>query len=98
MRSEIVSTQSLIENISKFSAEGFLYTKIGIIDEKDRVLISYDEYNAEPIDKFTWTLSCSEVEDILRDLNTQIQSPTMKECVNAINYYIQNDAFINLEN
>ena len=76
----------------------FEFSKDNFIHIDQPVLISDDEYTAEPINNFNCTLPCGDVKQVLINLKNQISSPTLDDYIEAINYYIENDAFIDKEN
>jgi hypothetical protein len=98
MRNVKIPFSAFIKRVNEFKLDGFLYTKSGLIDTIQDLLISFDEYSFDNIEDFQWTLSCYDVVDIIENLNQQRENPTDQEYLKAINFYIKNDAFIDLEN
>lgn len=94
-----IYVDELINNISSYIKEGILYT---IPHQKltvgTKVIISFDEYNTSDIYKYKWTLDCRDIEDIFSNISQQIDQPTIEQKIEAINYYIENDAFIDMKN
>lgn len=92
----------LIDQILKFEERNncFLYKVPGLINLTDSVLVVEDEdYDApEEIDGYFCSLSWSGIKDVLDNLSSQIPNPTLENYAEAINYYIENDAFIDREN
>ena len=95
MNYQFITVRDLIENIFSYSEVGVLYKKEAeVLNSDTKVLVSFDEYNTEDIQGYTWTLDCREIESIISNLSEQIPSPTLDQKIEAINYYIENDAFI----
>ena len=93
---EKIKVVEVLNDMEKFLDCGILYTS-GLLKSDKDILISYDEYNTNDIDDFHWTLEMKDIEDILSNLSQQVSHPTIEQKIEAINYYIENDAFIDLE-
>ena len=90
-----INFTNLLDSLEKFP-EGFLYLKARKVNSFEKVLVVYnDPYFAEDsIEGYHYSLCIFQIEDILENLYQQISSPTLDQKIEAINYYIENDAFI----
>ena len=69
-------------------------TLIGVIDLDDTDLDADDqpiEFQAEGLKRW---LTVSSFQDVFRNLREQVNSPTPQDCLTALEYYYEHDAFI----
>lgn len=97
MKKEIFN--DFLNHISDYGYTYSLYAKKVPISNNDEILL-YDELYDIPdeIDGFMYVIGIDHIEQVLENLSFQIQNPIMEDYIEAINYYIENDAFIDKEN
>lgn len=96
MKKRYITINALFNQIKEID-EGFLYLKSNEISPNEEILIVYeDKYTIpdEDIDGFKYQLGLDQVQDIIENLTMQIENPTLEDCIEAVNYYIKNDAFV----
>ncbi len=95
MKTKILLINDFIAHLENFK-DGALYSKSKKLNLSDNVLIAHEDryLEAEEIDGFSYMLELSQVEDVISNLTAQIHHPTLKNIIEALNYYIENDAFI----
>jgi|LakMenE18May11ns_1017448.scaffolds.fasta_scaffold9068454_2 hypothetical protein len=97
MKKKIIAIDELINQINQLK-EGFLYTKSDRIKNQEKVLITYDNDNytlpLEEMNGFKYRMGIFQIEEVIQNLKTQTKDPDTENCIKAINYYIENDAFI----
>jgi len=97
MKKMIIAIDELINQINQFK-EGFLYTKSDRLESQEKVLITYDndDYTLplEEIDGFKYRVGIFQIEEVIQNLKIQTKNPDTENCIKAINFYIENDAFI----
>ena len=102
MRKEIILVRDLVNRLNNKDEEffDFFHTIHSVIAENENVLlVCDDEYDApDEIDGYTYRLEYGVLKQICDNLNMQISNPTLDDYIEAINYYIENDAFIDKEN
>ncbi len=100
MKCEILSVKEFLDRILEFSGDYVMYSEKNKIERDNSLILALNnEYNLpDTILSFKRQLSCGDVEGIMDNLSSQIYSPTLDDYVEAINYYIENDAFIDKEN
>ena len=95
MKKQILSIKELIA-LLPLKFEGFLYSDsktLGI--HQNILLVSDDPYlDLEIIDNYSYLMGAFQFEDIINNLKQQIENPTMNTITKAINFYIENNAFI----
>lgn len=99
MMKKFMTISVLIDKINEID-EGFLYSKSSGINADEEVLIvNEDAYTIpdETIGGFQYKLGLHQVQDIIENLRMQIEKPTTENYIDAIDYYIKNDAFITKE-
>jgi hypothetical protein len=99
MKKKKISIEELIAEMNQFK-EGFLYTKSHKVKKNEAILLVYDNDNyeipPEKIDEFKYRMGIFQMDEIIKNLKMQISNPNTEKYINAINYYIENDAFIRL--
>lgn len=100
MKYEIITVRKMIDRISFFSDDYVMYINGDILSKDANILLALnDEYNLpDHIMGFKRHLGCGDVEGIIDNLQSQNPAPTLDDYIEAINYYIENDAFIDVEN
>ena len=98
MKQKKILVEDFINKISFFTEGCILYMKSPKIKLGEEVLISFDVYSYEPIGDYQSVLPCKEIQQIILNLESQNPNPTLDDYIEAINYYIENDAFIDVEN
>jgi hypothetical protein len=76
-----------------------LYTKYSPINLHDEIIVDNDIYDIKDnIDGFEYFCGMNQLKSILRNLSLQkSENIDLKICIDAINYYIKYNAFIDLE-
>lgn len=102
MKTEIINIDILINQILDLPERQncFLYTSSDFLARGDTVLlVDDDDYDApDEINGYVCNLSWASIKDIAINLLSQLPNPTLEDYIEAINYYIENDAFIDKEN
>lgn len=97
MKKEFISIRGIIDRINELD-EGFLYAKPNKIKDEKLLLIYEDEYILPPetMEGFQYKMGIFQLRDIIENLKMQKEKPNTEDYIEAINYYIDNDAFIDL--
>lgn len=102
MKSEEIILTLLVEKIASEPIRNnfFLYSKSENMKKEETILLVHDdEYDApDEIDKYTCRMSWKTMRGIIDNLQSQNLTSTLDDYIEAINYYIENDAFIDKEN
>lgn len=87
-------------NISEMKSNFFIYSMNSILQkEEDVLLVEDDEYDVpDEIDGYEHRMSWQTAKGVIENLQSQNPTPTLDDYIEAINYYIENDAFIDVEN
>ena len=96
----IIKFGECIKNIDDYNYKYSLYAKNMPIKLEDEMLLEEALYDIkDKINEFNYVIGVEEVKSILRNLDSQnATNDDLNLCVDAINYYIEYDAFIDLEN
>lgn len=98
MKKEFISIRNIIDRINELD-EAFLYAKSDKIKNDENLLLIYgDEYTLPPetLEGFQYKMGIFQLRDIIENLKMQSGTLNIGTCVDAINYYLENDAFIDL--
>jgi hypothetical protein len=95
-----ISFEFLLKNIEKYDNNNILYTKSSPVNLYDEVIVDNDIYDIKDnINGFEYFCGMNQLKSVLRNLSMQNPNYTdLNICIDAINYYIEYDAFIDLEN
>ena len=88
-----------INNINDYNYKYSLYSKILPINLGDEILLEEELYDIkDTIGEFNYIIGVEDIKDIMNNLKMQLpKNNDLQICANAINYYIENDAFIDLK-
>jgi hypothetical protein len=68
------------------------------IDQYDYTYSLYSKCRPIKKEGFQYVIGVDQIKDALENLSFQSKNLDISVCIKAINYYIENDAFIDLEN
>ncbi len=92
--------EDFIKNIEKYNEKCGFYVRSLPVKIADEICLFDAGYDiVENIDNFRFIIFVFAINDVLENLKAQNTNSTdLKICADAINYYIEYDAFIDLEN
>jgi hypothetical protein len=95
----IIKFEDFIKNVDNFNYTYSLYAKNLPIGLNDEVLLEEELYDVKDnIDAFDYIIGIEDIKGVLNNLNIQLpNNMDLNICVDAVNYYIEYDAFIDLE-
>ncbi len=97
MEKQITKLKDFLFDIKTYDEEGALYlSDKGLSLNSDCLIISNEDFPDE-IDGFYYYLFVAQIKDVSENLFFQKRDYSLKDFVEAINFYFENDAFINLE-
>lgn len=91
--------ENFIKNINDYNYKFSLYAKSLPIQLSETIILNEELYEVkDKIDGFNYIIGVEDLKDVLSNLQEQISDNSdIYLCADAINYYIENDAFIDLE-
>jgi hypothetical protein len=96
--------KELLNNYQKYDFSNNIYvsTKGLLLIDTICLLIDDDEFSEDSIvingTLYNYLMNIDVIYSSIENLNQQRENPTDEEYLKAINFYIENDAFIDLEN
>jgi len=98
MKQIITDINNLLKDIDIFT-DGQIFSEDRSVRADTDILVIYNDpyFDEERVNKYCYLISVFQIKEVIENLNQQLIKPNTQDYVDAINFYIENDAFIDLE-